>query len=178
MFQISRRGSDAQCGALLRPLTSDRSLECKKVRVQSPSDEPGDLISISKTSITKTHLKITTPNWMPGESYRRLSVSVGQNPVNLHFFLVHMVDVYPQVPARRVCRAVCFGRVVVVVRVLLQGGTRQMEWGSFYCQMKPSACPKSMTSAVFLCLQIGVPVFFRCIAFTLNSVNNLIKTRQ
>lgn len=62
------------------------------------------------------------PNWIPSKSYRRLSVSVGQNPVNLHFFLVHVVDVYPQVPAHRICRAVCFGCVVVVVCVLLQGG--------------------------------------------------------
>lgn len=70
------------------------------------------------------------PNWIPSESYRRLSVSVGQNPMNLHFFLVHMFDVYPQVPAHRICWTVCFGCVVVVVCVFLQGGgAKQMKRG-------------------------------------------------
>lgn len=65
-----------------------------------------------------------TPHILPKKSplmptYRCLSVCVGQNPVNLHFALVHLVDIYPQVLAHLIGRAVGFGRVVVMICVLL-----------------------------------------------------------
>lgn len=53
-------------------------------------------------------------------TYCSLSVCVGQNPVDLHFVLVHLVDIYPQVLARRIWWAVCFWCIVVVVCVLLK----------------------------------------------------------
>ena len=41
-------------------------------------------------------------------TYRCLSVCVGQNPVDLHFVFVHLVDVDPQVLAHGIGRVVCF----------------------------------------------------------------------
>lgn len=39
-------------------------------------------------------------------THRCLSVRVGQNPVDLDFALVHVVDVHPHVPAHGVGRTV------------------------------------------------------------------------
>lgn len=58
-------------------------------------------------------------------TYRRLSVCVGQNPVDLYFVLFHLVNIYPQVLAHGVWRAVRFWCVVVVICVLLKNDKRK-----------------------------------------------------
>lgn len=61
------------------------------------------------------------PRSQTGEpTHRCLSVRVGQNPVDLHFAFVHVVDVHPHAPAHGVRWTVRLGRVVVVIHVLLQ----------------------------------------------------------
>ena len=62
-------------------------------------------------------------------TYRRLSVCVGQDAVDLHFLLVHVVHVYPQVFAHRLGRPVRFGCVVVVICVLLWEETSRRQRG-------------------------------------------------
>lgn len=131
-------------------------------------------------------------NWIPSKSHRCLSVRVGQNPVNLHFFLVHVVDVHPQVPAHRICWTVGLRRVVVVVRVLLQRGQHKMspvslqttdraEWNvaTFFTPRNLEALWKPQcvqhqwpTLTVFFFFDIEQPVFQQyCFHKPTNSVN-------
>ena len=52
---------------------------------------------------------------------------VGEDPVDLHLVLVHLLDVYPEAFAQGVCGAVRLRCVVVMIRVFLLDDTERSE---------------------------------------------------
>lgn len=78
---------------------------------QDSNSKPSHTVSIKALYCVK-HQRLS--------AYRCLSVSVGEDAMDLHFFFVHLVDIHPQVLAHWIWRPVCFWCVVVVICVLLQ----------------------------------------------------------
>lgn len=89
---------------------------------QDSNSKPSHTVSIKTLYCTK-HKRLS--------AYRCLSVSVGEDAMDLHFFFVHLVDIYPQVLAHWIWWPVCFWCVVVVICVLLQEKKKNVYWHDY-----------------------------------------------
>lgn len=97
---------------------------------QDPNFKPSHNVNTQAWYCIQHQVKL----WMSVSlsTYRCLSVSVGEDAMDLHFFFVHMVDIYPQFLTHGIWWPVCFWCVVVVICVLLQEKKRKEKYSILY----------------------------------------------